>query len=63
MAETRHPCLLVAGVEPAVAPHACHAPEVLVLAVGAVAPAKHLEGDEVGTLVEKLGDVKFGSDL
>ncbi len=51
------------GVEEAVAGHTREAPEVLVLVVGAVAPAESLEGDQVVALLEIGGDVKLGGRL
>ena len=53
----------VLGEEVALACHAGEAPEVLVLAHGAVAPAEGLEGDEVLAGVEILGDVKLRRHL
>ena len=53
----------VTAVEVAVACHAGEAPEVLVLAVGAVAPPEGLEGDEVVAGMHKGCDVKLGSHL
>ena len=39
------------------------APEVLILEIGAVAPAHHLHGDEVAAWLQILGDVELGSHL
>ena len=50
---------LVAGEEIAVAGHPREAPEILVLTVGAVAPAESLEGDEIVALAQVWGDVEL----
>ena len=52
------------GEEPAVAADACIAEEVLVLEVGAVAPAEHLNGDE-GLLAgnDIAGEVELGREF
>ena len=50
---------LRARVEEAVASHTREAPEVLVLAVRAVAPAESLESDEVVALLKERSDVEL----
>ena len=51
------------GIEIHLAGDTREAPEVLILDIGAVAPAHHLHGDEVATFLQILGDIELGSHL
>ena len=56
--------LLAAGIEIAVTAYAAEAEKVLVLEVGAVRPAEHLEGDDVCLAGLKVGrEVELGLEL
>ena len=55
---------LLAGIEVNLAGNAGKAPEVLVLEIGAVAPAHHLHGNEVFLARREVGsEVKLGGNF
>ena len=55
--------LRITTIQIAIACHAAQSPEILVLAPGAIAPAEHLEGDEVLTGLHIFCDVELSLDL
>ena len=54
-------CLSITAVQIAVACHAAESPEVLILTPRAVAPAEHLEGYKVLSLINIRCNIKLGS--